>query len=229
MATGTVQFQFGTLATPPPGLAIMADAVNDTDHGAGTAQYIKLMDGATGGTLKAAVTSLGLAVAGTFQQHGTSQSLGTFQQFGTSQVLGSVQTVGTSQGLGTFQPLAGSVHIASSGTLPLGSVQVLGSVQSVGTTQTKEVRSGANFGTRIAGTIGNLILLAANPNRLGAMFYQEAGGGALFLKLGSLSGTVDYTVQVAPNGYYETPYNYTGTVSGIWQQAGGTVQITEVS
>lgn len=62
MATGTVVFQTSAIASPPSGLAVMADAVNDTDHGAGTAQYIKIMDGATGGTVKAGVSALGLAV-----------------------------------------------------------------------------------------------------------------------------------------------------------------------
>ena len=338
MATGTVQFQSTTLATPLAGLSVMADAVNDTDHGAGTAQYVKVMDGRTAGTIKAAVTSSGLEVdvtrvqgtvqaLGSIQGVGTFQVLGTVQTHGTSQVLGSVQGVGTFQALGTFQPLAGSVHLAagsvnaqgviahgaaiagnpllfggfgSSGTQaavddgdiarvaldlngrvwtnvqtfagtiaggtfqPHGTVQVLGtvqphgttqvlgsvqgvgtfqvlgtvqthgtsqalgSVQAVGTTQTKEVRSGANFGTRIAGTIGNLIILAANANRLGAMFYLESGS-ALFLKLGSSAGTFDYTLQLGTSGYYEVPYNYTGTISGIWQFANGTVQITEVS
>ena len=356
MATGTVQFQSSTLATPLAGLSVMADAVNDTDHGAGTAQYVKIMDGRTAGTIKASVTSSGLEVditrvqgtvqalgsvqgvgtfqvlgsvqgvgtfqvlgsvqtvgtsqvLGTVQLHGTNQALGTFQPLagsvhlaagsvnaqgviahgaviagtplllggfgssgtqaaiadgqlsriwtdlngrvqvrgtidsipsitvssmptvtvtgtvqthGTSQVLGTVQSHGTNQALGTFQPLAGSVHLAS------GTVQILGSVQAVGTTQTKEVRSGANFGTRIAGTIGNLIILAANSNRLGAMFYLESGS-ALFLKLGSNAGTFDYTLQLGTGGYYEVPYNYTGTISGIWQFANGTIQITEVS
>ncbi len=196
MATGTVQFQFGTLATPPPGLAIMADAVNDIDHGAGTAQYIKIMDGATGGTLKAGVTARGLSV-----------------DPGTVQVLGTIQSFGTTQSLGTFQQF--------------GTSQVLGSVQAVGTTSTKEIVSTSNFGTRIAGTVGNLIVLQANPNRIGASFYVEMGS-ALFLKHGSLSGTFDYTVQITAGALYELPFNYSGTVSGIWQFASGTVQITEV-
>jgi hypothetical protein len=275
MASGTTLFQTVVTATPPSGLPIMADSVNDTDHGVGTVQYIKIMDGRTAGTIKAAVTSNGLEVDVKNVQ-GTVQGLGSFQMVGTAQVLGSIQSVGTNQALGTFQPLAGSVHLASTGTLPLGTVQVLGSVQGVGTFQvlgsvqgvgtfqvlgsvqtvgtsqvlgsvqpvgttqvlgthqsagttlTKELRSGINFGTRIAGTIGNLIILAANPNRLGAMFYLESGS-ALYLKLGSSAGTFDYTLQLGTGGYYETPYNYTGTISGIWQFANGTVQITEVS
>src|SRR3954470_18678377 len=104
MATGTVVFQSAVTATPSAGLSVMADSVNDTDHGAGTAQYIKIMDGRTGGTVKAAVTANGLAVdVGTVQVLGTVTTAlgtltgGTVQTFGTNQVLGSVQTVGTSQ------------------------------------------------------------------------------------------------------------------------------------
>ena len=157
MAPGTVVFQTNITSTPPAGLPVMADSVNDSDHGAGTAQYIKIMDGRTAGTIKAAVTSNGVEVdvtrvQGTVQALGTFQPLagsvhianslvvtigtisgGTVQTFGTNQVLGSVQTVGTSQvlgsvqGVGTFQVL-GSVQ-------GVGTFQVLGSVQTVGTSQ----------------------------------------------------------------------------------------------
>ncbi len=196
----------------------------------GTVQALGSIQGVGTFQVLGSVQPVGTAqVLGTIQSHGTNQALGTFQPLaipGTVQALGTVQTHGTSQvlgsvqGVGTFQVL-GSVQT-------VGTAQVLGSVQAVGTTQAKEVRSGVNFGTRIAGTIGNLIILAANANRLGAMFYLESGS-ALFLKLGSLAGTFDYTLQLGTTGYYEVPYNYTGTVSGIWQFANGTVQITEVS
>ena len=89
------------------------------------------------------------------------------------------------------------------------------------------IRPASNFGTRIAGTIGNLIILAANPNRIGASFYVESGS-AMYLKHGSNAGTFDYTVQVLAGALYEMPFGYSGTVSAIWQFASGTVQITEV-
>lgn len=182
------------------------------------------------GTIQAQGTT---QVLGSVQTVGTSQVLGTTQPLagsvhvantlpGTVQVLGSVQTVGTSQALGTFQPLAGSVHLAS------GTVQILGSVQAVGTTQTKEVRAPGAVTSSVAATVGNIILLAANPARLGFSVYLD-GGSALYLKLGSNAGTLDYTLQIAPSGYYEVPFNYTGTVTGIWQFTGGTARITEVS
>ena len=179
MATGTVQFQFGTIASPPPDLAVMADAVNHSTLGAGTAQFIKIMTGAVGGTAGVEATEAnGLEVDVTRVQ---------------------------------------------------GTVQALGSFQAVGTTQTKEVRSTAPTTTSVAATVGNIILLAANPSRLGAAFFLD-GGSALYLKLGSLAGTFDYTAQLTQAfGYYEVPYNYVGTVSGIWAFAGGTARITELT
>lgn len=172
MASGTTVFQSAVTATPPAGLPIMADSVNDIDHGAGTAQYIKIMDGATGGTLKAGVSALGLAVAGTFQPlagsvhlaSGTVQVLGSVQGVGTFQALGSVQIVGTVsigtvagtvQALGTFQPLAGSVHLASG--LP-GTVQVLGSVQTVGTSQILGSIAAQGYAAHGAAVAGNPVL-----------------------------------------------------------------------
>lgn len=143
---------------------------------------------------------------------------------GTIQALGSVQTVGTSQALGTFQPLAGSVHIAN--TMP-GTIQLLGTVQAFGTTATKELRSTVPTTTSVAATVGNITLLGVTSGRLGAAFYVD-GGAAMFLKLGSSAGTLDYTLQVQPGGYYELPFGYVGTVSAIWQTAGGSVRITEV-
>lgn len=96
-----------------------------------------------------------------------------------------------------------------------------------GTVTAKEVRSSTYpFGTSIAGTVGNVMLLAANTSRMGASVYVE-GGGALFLKMGSSAGTVDYSVQVPPGGYFEVPFHYVGTISGIWQFTGGTARIVE--
>ncbi len=231
-----VQFQAATLATPLSGVTVATDDVGGVHY-----QRVKLDIGGDGVTSPITLLNplpIGTLPGGTVVVSGTVQALGSIQGVGTFQVLGSVQGVGTFQVLGSVQPV-GTAQVLGSvqgvGTFqvlgsvqPVGTVQALGSVQAVGTTATKELRATANFGTRIGGTVGNLTILAANPARLGAMFYLESGS-ALFLKLGSNAGTFDYTLQLGTGGYYETPYNYTGTVAGIWQFANGTVQITEVT
>src|SRR5262245_33995423 len=88
MAAGTVVYQTAVTATPPNNLPVMADAVRDAVHGDGTAQYIKIMDGATGGTAKAGVTdTFGMSVDITRVQ-------------GTVQALGTVRTLPPTGGLG---------------------------------------------------------------------------------------------------------------------------------
>lgn len=97
-----------------------------------------------------------------------------------------------------------------------------------GTIVTQPRSSSVPATTSAAATVGNITLLGANASRMGAAFYVE-GGQPLFLKLGSSAGTLDYTLQVVPGGYYEVPFSYIGSVSGIWQTTGGTVRITEVT
>lgn len=128
---------------------------------------------------------------------------------------------------GTSRPVsyASGTGVPVSG---LGTFQVLGTHQAAGTTLTKEIRSTAPSTSFVAGTIGNVILLAANPARLGAAIYLE-GGSTLYLKFGSNAGTLDYTLQMQPSSYYEVPFNYMGTISGIWQFTGGTARVSEIT
>jgi hypothetical protein len=154
MATGTVQFQSATLASPPAALAVMADAVNHSALGAGTAQFVKIMTGLLGGTAGVEATEAnGLEVDVTRVQ-GTVQTLGSVQGVGTFQVLGSVQGVGTFQALGTFQAHGTAQALGTIQTH--GTSQVLGSVQGVGTFQV--LGSVQPVGTaQILGTVRTLI------------------------------------------------------------------------
>lgn len=204
--SGTVVFQSQTPATPGAGIVVGQDDVSGTAF-----QYVKLDVGPSGTSRPVSYASgTGVPVSGL----GTFQTLGSVQTVGTSQVLGSVQTVGTSQALGSVQTV--------------GTSQVLGTHQAAGTTLTKEIRSTAPSTSFVAGTIGNVILLAANPARLGAAIYLE-GGSTLYLKFGSNAGTLDYTLQMQPSSYYEVPFNYMGTISGIWQFTGGTARVSEIT
>lgn len=103
-------------------------------------------------------------------------------------VKGTIETLlGTVQALGTVQPLAGSVHIASTGTLPLGSVQVLGSIQTVGTSQV--LGSVQTVGTVSVGTIAGTVSVLGSVQAVGTLHVgsvQRLTGGTLDF----LGGTV---------------------------------------
>lgn len=69
-------------------------------------------------------------------------------------------------------------------------------------------------------------LLAANPNRKGATFWNTSSS-TLFIEMGQTASASAYAVQVGPGDYYELPYNYNGAVSGIWGAANGACLVRE--
>ena len=97
--------------------------------------------------------------------------------------------------------------------------------------------SGTGTVTRQAVSVTNVTLKAANANRRGLTIYNNAPGGTanLFVKLGATAvitaGSESYTVKIAPAGYYEVPFGYTGIVDGIWDaaDANGEALITELT
>jgi hypothetical protein len=71
-------------------------------------------------------------------------------------------------------------------------------------------------------------LLAANTSRFGATVFNESTA-VLYLKLGATASTTDYTVKMDAGDFYETPYDYTGIICGIWSSANGSARITEIT
>jgi len=100
-------------------------------------------------------------------------------------------------------------------------------IDSKGNLQTK-LSSVNPSNTNVASSASNVNLLALNSNRLGAMIYNDSTA-TLYVKLGTTASLTSYTVQIAPLGYYEVPYGYTGNIDGIWSSANGNARITELS
>lgn len=72
------------------------------------------------------------------------------------------------------------------------------------------------------------VLLAPNPNRIGATVYNE-GTASCYLKLGSGASTTSYTLQVGNGGYYELPYRYTGQIEGVTASSTAQLRVTEIA
>ncbi len=89
--------------------------------------------------------------------------------------------------------------------------------------------------TSVGDAAASTTILAANPMRQQAMFYNDSTA-VLYLALADTTVTTsNYTVQVpASGGFYELPQGphgqvYTGIVKGIWaSDAGGSVRVTEI-
>lgn len=93
----------------------------------------------------------------------------------------------------------------------------------------KETRAATSAVTSVADTDSNTTLLASNAARLGATIYNESTVD-LHAKLGATASLTSYTIKIAPSGYYEVPFGYTGVIDGIWtSNASGSARITELS
>jgi len=80
----------------------------------------------------------------------------------------------------------------------------------------------------VAASITPVTLVASNTARKGATV-QNDSASALYLKLGSTASNVSYTCLMAAGSYYETPYGYTGIITGAWVSAVGAALVTEVA
>lgn len=69
-------------------------------------------------------------------------------------------------------------------------------------------------------------ILAANATRKGGTIWN-ASTATLFIELGATASLTAYSAQIAPGGYYEIPFNYTGVLSGIWSAVNGSALVRE--
>ena len=82
--------------------------------------------------------------------------------------------------------------------------------------------------TSVASNAASVQLLAANTSRLGVSVYNNSTQ-ILYLKCGTTASATDFTVEMAPEEYWEAPYGYTGRIDGIWASANGAALVTEFS
>lgn len=84
--------------------------------------------------------------------------------------------------------------------------------------------------TTVAGSIATFAVIAANAARKGVAIFNDTGRN-LYLKFGAGATTASFTVRLTNQSYYETPFNYTGNITGICSGAGvpGNVQVTELT
>ena len=69
--------------------------------------------------------------------------------------------------------------------------------------------------TNVGSAVVNTLILAANPDRLGATIYNDSNS-RLFLKLGPVASLTSFTKRMQSQEYYEVPFGYTGIIEGIW-------------
>lgn len=85
--------------------------------------------------------------------------------------------------------------------------------------------------TIVPASLVTVVVLAANPARLGMTFFNNSPGRLVYLRLGLGAAVGAFTVRMMPRSFYEPAWpTYTGVVTAIWPAgAGGDLQITELT
>jgi hypothetical protein len=91
----------------------------------------------------------------------------------------------------------------------------------------KALRSSTGTKSNVGGAATSTTILASNANRLGMSIYNDSAAILYLDTTGGTASATSYTAQVAPGGYYEMPFHYTGLVTGIWASATGTARVVE--
>jgi hypothetical protein len=82
--------------------------------------------------------------------------------------------------------------------------------------------------TQIAASVVSITLITTNTLRKGVAIHNDSTS-KLKLKLGATASAASFTVNMAADSYYETPYGYTGRIDGIWDSAVGSAKVTELT
>lgn len=81
--------------------------------------------------------------------------------------------------------------------------------------------------TSVSGSASSVTLLAANSSRRGCSVANDSAATLYLRCSSSAASTASYTVKLVTDAYWESPFNYTGAITGIWASATGAARITE--
>lgn len=100
----------------------------------------------------------------------------------------------------------------------------------LGAMMTQRIPSTTGTNSSVAATTSDsTTILSSNTARRGATVYNDSALASMRLSLGATCTATSYTVLLAPGGFYEVPYDYTGIITGDWTAASGNARITELT
>lgn len=93
---------------------------------------------------------------------------------------------------------------------------------------TSQARPATSITSSVASSATNIVILPSNSARLGATIYNDSSA-LMYIKLGILATTTDYTIKLFPQSYYEIPFGYTGEIDALWASATGFARVDELT
>ena len=83
--------------------------------------------------------------------------------------------------------------------------------------------------TSVNSTASDTLILAANPDRLGLILYNNSNS-PLHIGFGSTPASLtDFTLIISAQTIQDTFHDWCGEIRGIWEAANGVVYITELT
>ncbi|MBD2303764.1 MULTISPECIES: hypothetical protein [Nostocales] len=80
----------------------------------------------------------------------------------------------------------------------------------------------------VSASTTSISLLASNSSRKGGTIWNRSTA-RLYIEFGVTASTSAFTAMLEADGYYEIPFSYTGTISGIWAAANGNALVRELT
>lgn len=114
--------------------------------------------------------------------------------------------------------------VASATPLPVATAPLTAALDTV--TVVQDSNSTAAL-TQVASSTSSVAVLAANANRKEGLIFNNSTAN-LYLAFTGTASTTAFTVKLTTNTAYALPTPlYKGVISGIWDAANGTAQVTE--
>lgn len=93
-------------------------------------------------------------------------------------------------------------------------------------TRPRQRTNGTATLANVAGSAVSVTLLAANPERIGALIVNDSTE-TLYVKYGATASATSYTTKLGPQQQHEVRPGYTGLLDGLWTAAAGAARVTE--
>lgn len=134
--------------------------------------------------------------------------------------------IGTTNGLALDTTITARLNTLGQKTSANSAPVVIASDQSAIPVTSAASTTGTN--SSVNASVTSVSVLASNTSRKGATIFNDSTSFGYF-SLTTTASLTSYTVKIAPSGYYEVPFGYTGVISGIWVTATGAARVTELT
>lgn len=116
--------------------------------------------------------------------------------------------------------------------LIVGQAGVAGGYGTIGSNTQRVAQAAASSAnvTSVNASTSSTTLLAANPSRLGGIFFNDSTTSTMYVKFGSAASSTSYTYRLPPETILElNAPMYTGVIDCIWTSTDGAARITELT